>query len=161
MRETKQKTIGDRGHVYHVTQFGAREGGRVLVRLLKMAGGAIGEAMQGADDLDLSVAGKVIANLAETVSEADYDYLVDTFAKTSAVDIDGKTIPLHTEGVLDVHFAGSYVELGQWIAFAIEVNFGNFFGAAGIAKAKEAVSGRPASTPQEQAGALPSISPNT
>ena len=160
MRETKQKQIGERGHIYHVTQFGARHGGRVLVRLLKMAGGAIGEALQGADDLDMSVAGKVIANLADTVSEGDYDYLIDTFAKVSAVEIEGKPVPLHNEGVLDVHFAGAYVELGQWLAFAIEVNFGNFFDAAGIVKAK-AASGRPASASVAQAEASPSISQNT
>jgi len=159
MRKTKQKRIGGRGYVYHVTQFGAREGGHVLVRLLKILGGSVGEALQGATDFDMGVVGKVIANLATTVDEKDLDYLVDTFAKTTSVEIEGKPVPLTAEGVLDVHFAGEYTELSQWLAFAVEANFGDFFGAAGILKAK--ASDLPVSAVSSADGSSPSISPNT
>jgi hypothetical protein len=159
MRETKHKTIGDRGNVYHVTQFGARHGGRVLVRLLKMIGGAAGEALKSEGDFDMNVVGNVVANLAETVSENDFDYLCDTFAVATEVEINGKSVPLSTEGVFDVHFAGAYIELGQWLLFAVEVNFGSFLGAGGILK-RATDGARPASAAAANAAsASPSISP--
>ena len=136
MIETKQKQIGPRGYTYHVTQFGAKQGGRVLVRLLKMVGGAAGDAMGGVKDFDLSVIGKMVGNLAETVSEEDYDFLCDTFTPLSSVSGGeyqaASGMPLSSEGVFDLHFAGAYQELGQWLLFCIEVNYGGFLGEGGI-----------------------------
>jgi hypothetical protein len=148
MRETKEKQIGERGFVYHVTQFGAREGGRVLVRLLKMVGGAAGAAVESEQDFDMRTVGKIVSNLAESVSEEDFDTLVATFMKTT--DVSGgayKTrAPLATDGLFDLHFAGAYGELGQWLMFAIEVNFGSFLGESGLVqKAKAAANARPVS----------------
>lgn len=165
MRETKEKQIGSRGYRYHVIQFGAREGGRVLVRLLKMVGGAAGEAMAGGDDaldgFDLSTVGKMLGNLAETLSEDDFDYLVDKFAPATAVSGGAykAPMPLNTEGVFDLHFAGAYQELGQWLLFAVEVNFGGFLGEGGIVrKAGEAARDRRASSAKDEPS--PSQSPN-
>jgi len=158
MRETKAKQIGDRGVTYHVTQFGARHGGRVLVRLLKMVGGAAGEALKSDGDFDMQAVGNVVANLAESVSEDDFDYLCDTFSKTTAIEVDGKTMPLTTEGLFDLHFAGAYLELGQWLLFAVEANFGSFLDAGGIVR--KAANDLPASASKAGA-ASPSISPNT
>jgi len=143
MRETKEKQIGDRGYVYHVTQFGAKEGGRVLVRLGKMIGSAAGEAIKrGGSDFDMATVGGMIANLAETVSEADFDFLCDTFAKASAVSGGEFRSPvsLTAEGVFDLHFAGAYPELGQWLLFAIEVNFGGFLAGSAIVQKVKAAS---------------------
>lgn len=174
MRETKAKEIGDRGYSYHVIQFGAREGGRVLVRLLKMLGGVAGTAIEGATldekeqaetalvSIGMSTAGKMLSNFAETVSEDDFDYLIDKFAPTTSVsggDFKG-AVPLSTEGVFDLHFAGAYPELGQWLLFAIEVNFGSFLGEGGILqKAKAMANVRPVSA-AKAASASKSRSPN-
>jgi len=130
MRETKQKQIGDRGYTYHVTQFGARHGGRVLVRLLKILGGAAGEAMQseGVQGFDPVLIGRLVANLAETAQEEDFDFLCDTFAKAGQVS-GGQypnPVPLSSDGLFDLHFAGAYKELGSFLLFAVEVNFGGF-----------------------------------
>jgi hypothetical protein len=149
MRKTVDKQIGERGYVYHVTQFGAREGGRVLVRLLKMIGGAAGAAVASEQDFDMQTVGKIISNLAESVSEQDFDTLVETFMKTT--EVSGGTYntraPLTTEGLFDLHFAGAYDELGQWLLFAIEANFGgSFLGKSGfVQKAKAAAGARQAS----------------
>lgn len=137
MRETKSKQIGSRGYTYHVTQFGAKEGGRVLVRLLKMVGAAAGGALSGDDEsaFSLEAIGRLLSNLAESVTEDDFDYLCDTFAKATNVsggDFKGP-VSLTTDGLFDLHFAGAYAELGQWLMFAIEVNFGSFFPEGGIA----------------------------
>lgn len=168
MRETKQKQIGARGYTYHVTQFGAREGGRVIVRLLKMLGGALGSAVK-ADDaenavgFDVDAIGNVIANIAETVTEADFDFLVDTFAKCSSVSGGDyrAPAPLTTEGIFDLHFAGAYVELGEWLLFAIEVNFGSFLGESGLVRrASAATSARPVSAARAGSEPSKSRSPN-
>ena len=155
MRDTQIKQLGSRGYSYHVNQFGAREGGRIGIRLMKMIGGVVGTAVEGAslqagDDgqvevdimsIGMGTVGKMITNLATTVSEADYDYLCDVFTKTSAVSGGeySEPMPLAAEGVFDLHFAGEYVELGQWLVFAIEVNFGRFFGEGGLIKKAQAV----------------------
>jgi hypothetical protein len=142
MRETKTKAIGDRGYSYNVTQFGARQGGRVLVRLLKIVGGAAGEAMKsGGESFDMATIGKTVSSLASSVNESDFDWLCDTFAPTTSV-VGGSfsnPVPLSTEGLFDLHFAGAYAELALWITFAIEVNFGSFLPAGGlVAQAKDA-----------------------
>lgn len=162
MRETKSKQVGGRGYTYHVTQFGAREGGRVLVRLLKMIGGAAGEAMANdTEGFDMVVVGRMISNVAETVSEQDFDYLVDTFMKTTSVSggtYGDRQVPLGTDGVFDLHFAGAYQELGQWLLFAIETNFGGFLGEGGLVEAARNVrQGSEANAPAKSV----SRSPNT
>lgn len=152
MRETKEKQIGERGYTYHVTQFGAKQGGRVLVRLLKMIGAAAGGALKGDDEnaFSLEAIGRLLSNLAESVTEQDFDYLCDTFAAASQVSGGNFKGPvaLTTEGLFDLHFAGAYKELGLWLVFAVEVNFGSFLPEGGIASLRQA-----ASVPQGSADA--------
>ncbi len=161
MRETKQKQIGD--YTYAVTQFGAKQGGRVMIRLLKIVGGAAGEAMKGDNEFDMSTVGSMITNLAETLQEDDFDYLCETFAAASTVQ-GGEfpnPIPLTTEGVFDLHFAGKYLELGQWLLFAVDANFG-FLGENGIVeRAKRAAIARRGSAQVDEANKSKSQSPNT
>lgn len=167
MRETKQKQIGSRGFTYHATQFGSRQGGRVLVRLLKMIGGAAGEAIKGEAEgekgLDMATVGAMVANLATTASEKDFDYLCDTFITATSVSREGSGVllPLSDEGVFDLHFAGEYIELGQWLLFCIETNFGGFLGEGGIVqRIKAGATARRASQDPEPAKSK-SRSPNT
>ena len=147
MIETKQKQIGERGFTYHVTQLGARQGGRVLVRLLKMVGSAAGEAI-GSDekDFDLATVGRMVGSLAETASEEDFDFLCDTFLVGTSVQELGGPAVVPLKGIFDLHFAGEYQELGQWLFFCIEANYGGFLGEGGIVqKAKSVVIARQAS----------------
>lgn len=163
MRETKKKAIGDRGHVYHVTQFGARHGMRVAIRLAKMIGGAAGAALAADEEgFDAKVVGAIIANLAETVSEADFDFLCDEFGKATSVsggEYGDRTIALDADGLFDLHFAGQYVELGSWLVFAVEVNFGGFLAVAAQAKGA-AIDARPASPQAVAPNGSSSKSPN-
>ena len=129
MIKTESKAIGERGFTYTVRQFGAKEGGRMLVFLGKLMGKPIGDAVSAGRELDLETVGRVIAGLADAVSEQDFDRLVDAFAKQT--DVSGgqytNAVPLNTEGVFDLHFAGAYAELGAWLMFAVEVNYSSFF----------------------------------
>jgi hypothetical protein len=162
MIKSEQKAIGDRGYTYTVRQFGAREGGRMLVFLGKLLGKPIGDAVSGGKSLDLETAGRVISGLADAVSEQDFDHLVNSFAKHT--DVTGgtygaKSLPLHTEGVLDLHFAGAYGELLQWLAFAVEANYASFFAGLGGGKVTDLVSALRVSEPPNNES--PSPSPST
>lgn len=145
MIKTESKEIGTRGYTYTVKQFGAREGGRMLVRLAKMLGKPVGDAVSAGESLDIRVAGSVIGGLAESVTEDEFDRLCTSFAKCSTVhggdaeqpaqlQYGRKAIPLSDSSIFDLHFAGAYVELVGWLMFALEVNFGSFLAVADAAK---------------------------
>ena len=60
-----------------------------------------------------------------TLDEEDLTYFCDAFAeKTFVVQPDGKMPRL--DNVFDAHFAGHYIDLVQWLAFAVRVNFADF-----------------------------------
>lgn len=123
--ETKSKQIGK--HTYYVEQFGAKQGGRVLVRVAKMLGTAIGGAVEAGERLDAAVIGKTLSGFTEHLTEADYDYLCDSFSpktRVSGGDYGEKKPKL--ADYFDSHFAGEFWEMGQWLAFCFEVNYGSF-----------------------------------
>ena len=161
--ESRKKTIG--AHTYTVEQFGAKEGGRVLVRIAKMLGGAVGEAASMADAASLGgkldVIGKVFSNFTDHVSEDDYDYLCDKFSpKTRVTGGDyGEKEPKLSD-YFDSHFAGAYWDMAQWLAFAFEVNYGSFLAVMTeqAKKAKTADQPPPDSGPVEKPSSLPSRS---
>jgi len=171
MIKTESKAIGDRGYTYTVQQFGAREGGRMLVRLAKLLGKPVGDAVSAGDVLDIRAAGAVIAGLADAISEDEFDHLCTSFGKRSTVSggngeqapqlqYGPKTIPLADGGIFDLHFAGAYVELVGWLAFALEVNYGSFLTVANAAKGDLLGSLR-ASNEAAAASGSPSPSPST
>lgn len=113
--ETKTKTI--KSTQYDMRQFGALQGRKVLARLLQTVGPAIG-----------AIGGSPEAALALAISKFDsdtVDYLCDSFAPFTTIHVNGKGIAL--EAVFNVHYAGNYGEMLQWLAFALEVNYASFF----------------------------------
>lgn len=124
MRKSDSKQIGN--HTYTVTQFGAREGGRVFIRITRLLGPAIGGGAEGG-------AAAMIGQLSTALDESDFDSLCDTFAAATMVtggDYGAKQPQL--KAVFDDHFAGRYDELLEWLLFAFEVNYGSFLGALGL-----------------------------
>lgn len=163
MIKSERKAIGERGFSYTVRQFGAREGGRMLVFLGKLMGKPIGDAVSAGQALTLETVGRLISGLAEAVSEADFDRLVDAFARHTEVsggDFGDKSIALSTEGLFDLHFAGAYAELGAWLRFAIEVNYSSFFAKLGGGKVADLAAALRVSEPPKDKPS-PSPSPNT
>jgi len=128
--ETKSKVIGE--HTYRVEQFGAKAGGRMLVRLAKMLGVAVGGAVEAGEKLDAVVLGKTITGLTESITEEDYGYLCDAFSEKTRVTggLYGSKEPKLSD-FFDDHFAGNYVELSQWLAFCLEANYGSFLAVVG------------------------------
>lgn len=115
-----------------------------MVRLFKAIGPAASAAIDSRGNLDRNSLATIVHNLAGTLSEADFDYLCEAFASGSSVQVESKFVGLSEAGVFDLHFAGKYGDLLQWLWFCVEVNFGNFLGDMGIGKAT-------ASAPQDSA----------
>ena len=109
-----------------------------MVRLFKAVGPAASAAIDSKGGLDSSSLSTIIGNLAESLSEEDFDYLCQAFASGSAVQNGSKLVDLKEQGVFDLHFAGRYGELLQWLWFCIEANFGSFLGDLGIERAASA-----------------------
>lgn len=129
MLGVEERKIGD--NTYVVTQFGAKEGRKVLFRLTKMLGPAMAGLVKGG----FSGAGVGIAlqTFSESAQEADFDFLCESFAKATVVkqpvtSTAGSEIKIALEKVFDTHFRGHYGNMLLWLAFAVEVNFSSFFG---------------------------------
>lgn len=119
----KTETVAIGGFEYRITQLGATTGGQVMFRL----GRAFAVIMAGLKDGTFSV---------ESLSPADFDWLVKTMQGTTQVGIpdvkgDG-SVKFHNLSLLfDDHFAGRYPELIEWLKGALEVNYGPLGAALG------------------------------
>ena len=118
---------------------------RMLVRLAKMLGKPVGDAVSAGESLDLRAAGAMISGLADAISEDEFDRLCVAFgarttvmggnaAQAAQLQYGPKQVPLKDGDIFDLHFAGQYVELVGWLAFALEVNYGSFLAVANAAK---------------------------
>lgn len=116
--EIKETEIA--GTRYEVTQLGVKAGQRVIRRLAKVVLPLMVMAQEGGKGLS------DIGGLLDHLSDEDVDYLCDTFAATTKMRAaaGGELTPLTK--VYEVHFAGKYIELFQWLRFCVEVNFGSF-----------------------------------
>lgn len=146
MRESRTHLIN--GFSYTIQQLGAKDGRRVLARLLRSVAGAAGEASdlvkEGSNGAEAALAG--IAKLVENLSDADVDYLCDTFAPTTLYGPEGKDVQLQLKDSFNDHFAGKYGDMVRWLWAALETNYASFFDGLGldvgawVEKAKNAMS---------------------
>lgn len=120
MSDVRRKQIGDT--LIEVRKLGAKEGLRTLARLTRILGSAA-ERLQG---------GELLAAAVEAVQRldlADVDAIVESLercsSEVSVLQPSGKTITTALD--VDRHFAGKMGPMLEWIAFAVEVNFGDFF----------------------------------
>lgn len=129
MISTSERAIGK--YVYFVTQLGFKKSRQVLARLTKMIGPALGELMasvEGKDSFNIGDAGPAIALLCAQVSDADLEYLCETFSEGTQVKMpDGKRVPLNTDAQ-ELIFGGHIEECFKWLAFCLEANYAGFFG---------------------------------
>lgn len=147
MIESHTRTIGR--HAYTVTQIKAKQGNAVLVRLAKLAGPTLASLFTGAesgpedalDRVSVEGLGGALRAFSAGLTEADLDWLCSTFADCTTVETEpGSIKPLR--GIFDLHFAGAYLEMFEWLAFCLEVNYADFFGALAT-RAKQAKAPRP------------------
>lgn len=118
MLEAQTRDIGK--HTYTVTPLDAIKGRRAFVRLANAAAPVLSRASSPED---------LVGTLLSALSEKDVDHFCDLFGLTSTVTGGdyGERTPLLTNNTFMNHFAGNYLDLLEWLAFCVEVNFGSFF----------------------------------
>lgn len=119
--EKQTRQIGE--FSYEVTQFGAKVGNRVLLKVVKSLAPLFMAAAAAGNIKDIDVEG--VASAIAGISEDEFEWLVEQFASATEVQIGEQTPTL--KKVYDLHFAGKYLDELAWLAFAIEVNYGPFF----------------------------------
>ena len=132
MIETRHKEI--QGDNYSVTQFLAPEGLRVSSAILRVVGPSVSAALEGAGDDPTGArgVGQAVAALVQNLDSKLVDEIVRALVGTTRVQVRldghlGKPMPLSS--VWETHFAGAgLTKLAEWLAFAVEVQFGNFIG---------------------------------
>lgn len=107
LREQKERLIGN--NTYQVTQLGAVQGSKIFVRVAKLLGPLI--LSKGSD----------ISAAMSAVTEDDLTYLCDVFGPMTIVG--GRVLD---KQFFDIHFVANYKEMFLWLAFCLEVNYGDF-----------------------------------
>lgn len=134
------KKIGERMYSVKPLPFGkGREG---LTRLLAIVVPSAGEALaRGASVATLldgargaAAAGELLSGVAARLDDAALQWFEDAFGNCSTVDI-GEGFKLDKPDNRAMAFGGDYLAYFEWIVFAIEVNYRDFFVGA-LAKLK-------------------------
>lgn len=133
MIQAETRTIS--GDEYEVTQLPSGRGRKLLLRILRVVGPALAELVRGGDGVKLSEVGadglaSAMQELAARLTEDDFEYAVRELAGATKVRIGGGD-PTKLETIIDLHFAGEYGAMLQWLAFALEVNYRSFFDGLG------------------------------
>ncbi len=128
MRDPQSTTIG--AWRYTVKPLPAGAGLALMARLAKMLGaGAAG--LLGGDSTSAAVA-RAVGSLLERVNPEEVVEIARQLAAATEVSQPGAKAPALLSEVFDLHFAGDYMALVEWLKFALEVNFGPFV--AGLSK---------------------------
>jgi hypothetical protein len=91
-----------------------------------MAGPGVAGLLEGGGG---GAIGRALAGLLERVSPEEIVEVARQLAATTEVSQPGGRAPAQLSEVFDVHFAGDYLALVDWLRFALEVNFGPFVAA--------------------------------
>ncbi len=142
----KVETLEIGNNRYEVTQWGAREALAIELKLTRMLGPAFASQLKpGGElpDLDSFDLPALVGAFVEHAREADVLALADAVAGSSSVRIrtmtpDGTSIvlePISLRDHWDEHFAGRPRDALSLIAFAIRLNFADFFDGKKISRA--------------------------
>lgn len=131
--ESKSKIIGR--YEYTVTQLAARNGRTAFLKMMKLAAPVIAAGVTATGNADKAV-NATFQNVAQSITPEDFEWFVEVFAKSTTVKLGMDEQP-QLSAIIDIHFAGKYFELCSWLAFCLEVNFGNFLEELGNTLGKE------------------------
>jgi len=126
MIQTKEKLIDERS--VSVTQFPARKGLKIKLRLAKMIApgfaSATGILSNGLDaEFDSKALSYAVSQLVDNIgNDATVDFIV--LELMQGTRLDDKEI---NNAIFDMEFAGNYGLLYKIIGFILEVNYGSFF----------------------------------
>jgi hypothetical protein len=116
MRKSVTKDID--GITFTIQQLGAKDGRRVLTRITKVVGSGF--------------AGDSFAAAVQALTDADVDFLCDTFAANTTYSEDGGQHTYELAKLFDEIFADKYGTMLRWLWACLEVSFGSFLGELGI-----------------------------
>lgn len=132
--ETQTRKIDD--HDVNCTPHKARAGARLLARLVRHVGPALAK-LRGLDvknvkDADIADFGPAVAGLAESLTPDEFDSLtLEILSRCSITMPDErgslKLFDLSKPVAIDDAFSGELKLMFKVMAWALEVNFGNFF----------------------------------
>ncbi len=121
MIETQERVI--KGITYQITMFGSKEGSRVLARLMSHIGepiGAVGDAK--GDNAIASAVGKFVTGF----TPDEVTFFCNAFAAKTVVVLESGVHEKLSQS-FDLHFAGEYDAMLEWLIACIEVNYASFF----------------------------------
>lgn len=145
MRKSDRKEI--EGLHFEVTQLGFAKSRQVFVRLSKALGPALAAFLDGKQSLASVDLRGALVDLLDRLSEADLVAVSDALMTDAKVSRDGTKWPFLKDQAEEI-FAGRMLTYFQWLAFALEVNYSDFFGALrGLAGPAQG-----ASTPESSEG---------
>jgi hypothetical protein len=120
-------TVEIDGNRYEITQLGARDGRKMLVRLTQVFGPVLGELIGGEAHGSSDGVSKALMALSTTLTEEDMDYVCSMFGRHTEWR-DGQRTILLDDAQQDLHFAGRYDTMTRWIFECMKINFSPFFG---------------------------------
>lgn len=127
---SQKKVINEK--TYEVFMLSATAGLDTFLDLARIAGPAVGIFLKGAGLKDLKSVGDLdldkidFEKMAIHLFKAEEKETITTIVAklVEKTFVDGKPLA----PIYDMHFQGKIGELFKWLAFAMEVNFGDFFG---------------------------------
>lgn len=127
-RKTQTKTID--GVRFEVTQLLGPESRRLFVRIAQQFGPGLVELLSSKGEEARLQAATV--RLLTSLTEADIDLASEEFGKTTRFSTDGRNWPYLDRDARETLFEGDRLLLHfQWLAFALEVQYGSFAGGLG------------------------------
>lgn len=131
MIEQKNKEID--GRAISTTPFLGRRSLAYKMKIIRLFGPAVGSLFSKAGGFDGTIDFSVLESAIDKLSTNIDDKVFVEFCLEllSSTRIDGKEI---TPEFFDVEFSANLVLMYKILGFILEVNYGNFFGAAGIGK---------------------------
>lgn len=140
MMETRETKIG--GFDVRCTQHRARAAARLLAKVGRCVAPALARVKSGSadiKDMDIGDIGPAIAGLFESLGDDQLDALmIEIFANTTITMPSSQTqgelrvFDLSKPAEIDNAFTGELPLMFACLKFALEVNFGSFFGAKGV-----------------------------
>lgn len=127
MQETQTKIID--GMEVSVSQLPARRAMKMFNRLGRVFGPALGKIMASSPDglktMNIGAMGDAVAMLFEKFTDSEQDFIMNELLATAVVD----NKPLMP--IFDTMMRGKTLTVYKLLAFALEVNYGDFLGGLG------------------------------
>ncbi len=126
MRTPETRVID--GISFEVTPLGFTAGRKLFVRLSKALGPALAHLAGGAPSLAALDLPRAVASALESLTDADLDWASEILGDCTRVwEDDASKKPFLDKSHRESLFSGRILLFFRWLAFALEVNYSDFF----------------------------------